>query len=137
MTSLAAFAVVETGDVCVGRLSGDVDVSNAADVATEILAVLTNEPIALVLDLSDVEYLDSSGVALLFGLIRSLDVRRQRLVLVVPAVSPLGRLLRITKLPQVVRVESDLEAAKSAARGPVADGHSVPDGSDGPLTQRP
>lgn len=116
MTSRARFVVVESGEVWVGALEGEIDVSNALHIGDEIVAEVTNEPLGLVLDLSGVGYLDSSGVALLFGLVRSLHVRRQRLVLVVPETSPLWRLLKVTKLADVVPIESDRERGKDAAR---------------------
>jgi anti-anti-sigma factor len=48
----------------VGRLEGEVDLSNAAAIEARILAALCDAP-ALVLDLADVTYLDSAGLALL------------------------------------------------------------------------
>jgi anti-anti-sigma factor len=116
MTSRARFVVLESGDVWVAKVDGEIDVSNATSVADEIVAEVTNEPLGLVLDLSEVSYLDSSGVGLLFGLVRSLEVRRQRLVLVVPEQSPLWRLLKVTKLADVVPVLPDRERGKQAVR---------------------
>jgi len=65
----------------------------------------------LVLDLSDITYLDSAGVALLLRLAERLRSRRRELQLVVPRGSPVRRVLDFTGLPRVIPLESRLEDA--------------------------
>lgn len=63
-SELATLEIGWRGTLVVGRLEGEVDLSNAAALEARILAALRDAP-ALVLDLADVTYLDSAGLALL------------------------------------------------------------------------
>lgn len=65
----------------------------------------------LVVDLSDITYLDSAGVALLLRLAERLRSRRRQLHLVVPRGSPVRRVLDFTGLPRVIPLEARLEDA--------------------------
>jgi len=53
---------------------------------------------AVVVDLTDVQYLDSSGVQLLFELAERLTGRQQRMAVAVPADAPARRVLDIVAL---------------------------------------
>ena len=85
-------------------LSGEVDGSNADDLAERIAAAIRNDALSLVLDLSKVTYLDSSGVRLVFRLARGLRDRQQDLHLVVPCGSRVRRLLELAGVDVVARV---------------------------------
>jgi len=63
-SELATLEIGLRGTLVVGRLEGEVDLSNAAALEARILAALRGAP-ALVLDLADVTYLDSAALALL------------------------------------------------------------------------
>ena len=66
-----------------------------------------NEALSLVLDLSGVTYLDSSGIRLVFRLSRGLRNRQQDLHLVVPAGSRVRRPLDLSGVDAVARVVPD------------------------------
>ena len=91
-------------------LRGEVDGSNADDLAERIAAAIRNDALALVLDLSQVTYLDSSGVRLVFRLARGLRDRQQALHLVVPAGSRVRRLLDLAGVEEVARVLTHAQA---------------------------
>ena len=55
------------GELCV-RLAGELDLASLPDVETELNGLLTRAPGPLLLDLADLTFLDSSGVALLIRL---------------------------------------------------------------------
>lgn len=76
------------GPAIVARLSGEIDMSNASELAASIAGSATNDLLAVVLDLSEVDYLDSAGIQMVFSLRESLRVRGQQLLLVVPDGSP-------------------------------------------------
>jgi anti-anti-sigma factor len=63
-----------------------------------------------VLDLSETEYLDSSGVRLIFELSRRLARRGQKLELVVPNHSVVERVLVLTEVHRVVSISSSVDA---------------------------
>lgn len=68
----------------VAALRGDVDLSNVDELATVLEGAVTNRSLGLVLDLTQVTYLDSTGLRLLFRLTRQLEDRQQSLRIVVP-----------------------------------------------------
>ena len=78
------------GDVVLARLRGEVDLSNEASVKEKLLGSVPNSAAALVLDLSQTEYLDSSGVRLIFELAHR------------PEDSVINRLLVLTEIERVV-----------------------------------
>ena len=51
----------------------------------------------LVVDFSELEFIDSSGIAMLFALVRQLGSRRQDLRVVAPAGQPVARVLEIVE----------------------------------------
>ena len=92
-------------------LKGDVDLSNAQSVKTELMTAVPNTASSLVLDLSDTTHLDSSGVQLLFELANRLESRGQKLNVVVPDNSIVKRVLVLTEVHQIVTLFSSVDAA--------------------------
>jgi anti-anti-sigma factor len=77
----------------------------------ELLALAMGDVHGLIVDLTEVSYLDSSGVKGLFQLARDLRQHDQRLLVTVPVGSPLRRVLKITGLHEVAPICDDLDAA--------------------------
>jgi anti-anti-sigma factor len=115
MSDLARVELSGDG-VVVARLSGEVDLSNAAEVGDELTAGVPNSALGLVLDLTATEYLDSSGVHLFFELAERLRRRQQRLLIAVPAGAPIRRILRIVELDDTVPVMGTVEEAVAQIR---------------------
>lgn len=111
MSDLARVEGERQGTVCLVRVHGEIDLSNAHEVSSEISGAMGQEAQRLVVDLSDITYLDSAGVALLLRLAERLRFRRRQLQLVVPRGSPVRRVLDFTGLPRVIPLESRLEDA--------------------------
>jgi anti-sigma B factor antagonist len=109
VTELARLEVELRGGVPVVRIHGEVDISNAEEVAAGIEAAVPNSSPGVVIDLTPTTYLDSSGVDLLFRLADRSRVRGQRLRVVVPADASLRRVLEITGLQDVVALEAHLD----------------------------
>jgi anti-sigma B factor antagonist len=95
----------------VARLSGEVDMSNATYVRDQLLTSMPNEALALVLDITSCRYLDSAAIEVLFDLSRRLARRRQELRLVMPADSPLKRVIELTEVHTAAPVYRSLEEA--------------------------
>ena len=112
----ATLTVLDDGKIRVGTVDGDVDLASAHDLSAEILRAVPSEADGLVLDLSAVRYLDSTGVSMLLDIHRSLDARRQRFSVVLPKTSHLWRLFEITGLPSILRIGETLAEAKAAAK---------------------
>jgi anti-anti-sigma factor len=66
-------------------------------------------------DLTATTYLDSAGLALLFGLATALRQHQQELRLVVADGSPIVRMLRLTGLADTIPMHPTLEAALAAS----------------------
>jgi anti-sigma B factor antagonist len=103
-------------DIVVAHIEGEIDLSNAQPIGNRLRDLLTNHSVALIVDLGPTTYLDSSGVALMFGLFDELRRRQQNLYLVVPEESRLKRVLSITGLDRAVPTHTTLDGALQAAR---------------------
>ena len=101
-------------DVLVASAEGEIDSSNATELRLALSERLPSASSALVLDLSDVTYLDSAGVQLLFDLGRRLAARRQAMRLVVPDGSPMRRVLKLCAIDTVAPLDRDLEGSLRA-----------------------
>ena len=123
MSDLASFRADEREDVIVGELSGEVDLSNAADLERAIAESVPNSARGLVLDLTALTYIDSSGIRLLLSLSGSLRWRGQELVLAVPAGSRCRRVLTLAGIGDSVALVATQEAALDRFR-PTATGSS-------------
>jgi len=97
-------------DTPVARLSGEIDMSNVRAIEDRIGGSVSNKAFAVVVDLSDVTYLDSAGIRLLFQLDSRVQSRQQRLVIVVPLGSAINRTLEASGTIgslQIVRTERE------------------------------
>src|ERR1044072_3098097 len=90
------------GGVVVGRIDGDIDFGSAGAPAADILRSLPDTAVGLVLDLTDVRYVDSGGVRVFFELAAHLEGSGRRMALAVPEASPIRRLIKITRLEEAV-----------------------------------
>jgi anti-sigma B factor antagonist len=106
-------------DVVVARITGEIDLSNAAEVGDRIAAAVPNTALGAVIDLTATSYLDSSGVHLLFELAERLQRRQQQMRVAVPEDGAIRRVLRIVELdatvPVVATVEEAVEQIRAAA----------------------
>ena len=76
---LVGLAIENQGDVIIARLTGELDIAGAPSTGEQIGQAVPNSALGLVVDMSELEFIDSSGVAMLFGLVRRLSSRRQEL----------------------------------------------------------
>ncbi len=89
-------------------LSGEVDLSWSAQVRKAVLDALgRGGPVAV--DLSAVEYIDSSGIAALIEGFQLARGKRQRFVLLAPA-APVLAVLRLARLDKVFPIVDQLDA---------------------------
>jgi anti-sigma B factor antagonist len=114
----ANLRILAEGGLRIVVIDGDVDLASARDLMGEIRSEVPADASGLILDLSNVRYLDSTGVSLLLDLHRSLVSRRQIFVVVLPRTSHLWRVFEITGLPSILKICESLAAAKEAALTP-------------------
>ena|SRR5947209_6818045 len=99
------------GDALVGRIRGELDMSNAEGIGRAVTDTMAPDTAGVVLDLSEVEYLDSAGIYVLFGLRETLRARGLTLTLVVPETSPVNDALRLAGVKHHTEVALTLEEA--------------------------
>lgn len=85
------------------RLDGEIDLSNADELEAELERHVAAVQDVMV-DLTQVRYLDSRGVWLLTRLARRLESRGTRLTLVAPPGTVAGEVLELTRMNEVVAV---------------------------------
>ncbi len=97
--------------VVVARLTGEIDLSNADSIENAIAEATPNQALALILDVSALDYLDSAGIHLVYKLREKLRARGQSLRLVIPPDSPANDALRLAGVSRNVDTAQSLEAA--------------------------
>ncbi len=109
MSDLAAFTLAWRDGTCIVTIRGEIDLSNAGEFAAA-LRDAADAAKGLVVDLSEVSYIDSSGIAALFDLAEKwTDASRLRVV--APEASPTHRVLSIARLNRTMALDADLAKA--------------------------
>jgi anti-anti-sigma factor len=79
-----------------------------------VIGATPNEAQGVVLDLSRLEYLDSAGIYVIYGMRASLQARGQSLILVIPPQSPVHDALRLSGAQHPGEVAEAVEDALRA-----------------------
>jgi anti-sigma B factor antagonist len=122
---LAGVELERRDGVAVAILSGEIDMSNATSVRQEIAAFVVSNDDAVVIDLSDVGFIDSAGLHALVELGGVLSERRQQLLLCAPPDSQVARAIEIVGMQHTITVHGDRDVALQAARDSVPDSRPV------------
>lgn len=110
---LADLNVEMVGQLVVARLDGEIDMSNAGELRDALSRQVSNEALGLILDLTDVDYLDSAGIQLIYELREQLETRGQEIALVVASESPIDGALRVAGVASVLSIAETLDEAMS------------------------
>jgi len=109
-TDPAVKEIRQDGENVVAILTGEIDMHRAPQVTNAIGSLLESRPRRVIIDLSEVSYMDSSGVGTLVHLFRQVKANESKLVLVGP-----GRRVRsifeITRLDEFFTICEDLQEA--------------------------
>jgi anti-sigma B factor antagonist len=114
---LADVSFSSDGNIVVASLRGEIDMSNAGELGDTIGRALTNDALALVLDLTGVEYLDSAGIHVIYELHERLRTRGQDIRVVIAPDALIGEALRLADVPRAVGVAESVDAALVSLRG--------------------
>ena len=109
--NIADLRIEKRDGVVIACIVGEVDLSNADQLRKGLVGSMTNEAFGLVIDLSDVAYLDSAGIHVLYEIREQLKKRGQGLRLVVPPGAPAGKALEIAGVRSAVSVADALDTA--------------------------
>ena len=104
------------GGIVIAVLTGEVDMSNATSVRQRIGESVTPDDDAVVVDMSELAFMDSAGLHAMVELGTVLGERRQQLLLCLPHGSPMQRAVEIIGLPSAISVHSSRDEAIEAAR---------------------
>jgi anti-anti-sigma factor len=113
MPQLAQLRLEEEDGVTIASVEGEIDLSNAAELEMAISHAVANEAVGLVVDLANVDYLDSSGVTLLFNLARRVSRRQQELVVVVPGEAHVREILTLSGATETLELHDSVPEALS------------------------
>src|SRR5215210_2658114 len=98
-------------DIVVARLTGELDIAGAAPTGRRIAEAVPSSARGVVVDMTDLDFIDSSGVSMLFALARRVGSRRQELRVVAPAGKPVARVLQIVEFERAAPVHADVNSA--------------------------
>jgi anti-anti-sigma factor len=118
VTDIASVRSERDGDLVFAVIEGEVDPSNARGIGRDLTASVPNDAMAVVLDLARVDYLDSSGVQMIFELAERLDARQQRLAVVAPAGAAARTVLDIVSLDTTAMLVGTRDEALSRLATP-------------------
>jgi anti-anti-sigma factor len=120
MEELIGVEIEDQGDVVVARLSGELDISVAEATGRRIADSVPSSARGVVVDMSGLEFMDSSGVSMLFTLARQVGSHRQELRVVAPHGRPVARVLEIVEFGRAAPVHQDLDSAVGEMATPQA-----------------
>lgn len=105
----------------IARLSGEIDMSNAAELRVAITESTPNYSRGVVLDLSAVDYIDSAGIQLLYWLAQNMRHRGQALRVVIPPHSAAHEALRLAGVERHVDAVEGIDDGLAALTSGQAD----------------
>lgn len=114
MLELCRLTVEERDGVAVATFAGEIDISNADQLGAELRTRVSNRVFAVIVDLSEITYIDSQGLTMLFELNRRLRTRQQLLHLVVRQEAHLRRVLDLVEFGEVGGVQASIADARSS-----------------------
>lgn len=118
MNEQATFRHRGENGIVVVTASGEIDIANIDQFRSYVSTAARDAGSAIVISLESVSYLDSHTLAALVEFDKRLRTNRRRLVVVAPAGTSAGRILRIAGLELVVRVCESLDDALVSLRAP-------------------
>jgi anti-anti-sigma factor len=120
MSDLTQVEIEQRDDVVIARLSGELDISVAETTGAKIAEAVPSSALGVVVDMSGLDFMDSSGVSMLFGLARQVGSHRQQLCVVAPTGRPVARVLQIVEFDRAAPVREDVDAAVAVIATPQA-----------------
>lgn len=99
--------------ICLVTVKGEIDIYTAPRFRDELLAAMEDGAVEVCIDLSGIEFMDSTGLTVLISAAKRLNASGGRLVLAAPS-RPVVKLLAITGLNQVFTVVSRPERREPA-----------------------
>lgn len=102
------------GDTVVLTLRGELDMQTVGRLRAHLADTLEHDQGAVLVDLTDVVFIDSTGLAALLNALRRLTRARRRL-LIAAGDGPVRRMLRMTRLDSTFSLHESAESALATA----------------------
>ena len=110
----ATLTVEEVAGAAVLRVGGELDLLTVPDLQARVYEAIGATSGAVIADLTEVQFLSSTGLTLLLGLQSDLAASGRPLRLVVGGSKAVSRPLLITGLDRILELHPDLDAALAA-----------------------
>ena len=110
--NLADVEITIEDSVVIARLTGEIDLSNARGIEEAIAASTPNHAVTLVVNLSELEFIDSAGIQLLYQLRERLHTRGQEMRLVIPADSPAADALTLAGVMEHLNASETVQGSR-------------------------
>ena len=111
---LATLRVRERGGIVMAVVEGEIDLSNASHLKTELASSVSNSALGLLIDLTGLEFLDSSGVHMLYDVADRLATRQQRFAVVIGPDAPPRRAIELSGIEPAAWLHGDRASALQA-----------------------
>jgi len=115
---LIGVEIEERGDVVIARLTGELDIAVAVATGQKIGRAVPSSARGVVVDMTELEFMDSSGISMLFALARQVGSHRQELRVVAQSGRPVARVLEIVEFERAAPIHADVESAVAAIATP-------------------
>lgn len=104
MTSQAVYQLLPAKGAVVVAVSGEIDLANIDQFRAFVADAAKGDNGPLIVSLEKVEYLDSHTLEALVDISKRLSTNRRRLLVVAPAASPAGRILRTAGIDLAIAI---------------------------------
>ena len=111
---LAKLRVRERGALVMATVEGEIDLSNSASLLDQLTGAVSNSTSGLVLDLLALEFLDSSGIHMLYDLAERLATRQQGFAVVLEPDAPPRRAIEVSGVEPATWLHADRASALAA-----------------------
>jgi anti-anti-sigma factor len=115
VSGLVDVEIERRDEVVVARLSGELDLAGAPEAGDSLREAVSPATRTLVIDCSELVFIDSSGVAMLFSLARRLANQRQQLRVVAPDGAAVARVLELVDFHRAAPIHGELGEALAGA----------------------
>jgi anti-sigma B factor antagonist len=93
------------GDKCIVKLAGEFDLAAVDLVRKEIAGAVRSDATSVVIDLSGLEFIDSSGLAVLMDADARSRADSNRVSFQGPLTPPVAKILRVTELDRLLELD--------------------------------
>ncbi|NLY72951.1 MAG: STAS domain-containing protein [Tissierellia bacterium] len=88
------------------KIIGEVDINTSTEVKEKLESILEEKQKSMIINAEELDYIDSTGLGMLIGIVKKLKQQDLELVLAKPQDSIL-KLFRITGLDKVIRIREE------------------------------